>query len=144
MKENRKPLLRLKELRKAHGFTQDFVASKLNIARQTYSHYENGRRTPPYDCMLALAELYKLSLDELYNVLSDHKEDEANHEKCGIPERKKELSTSDFIDYCNNPVNHVKLEYLNLKERELIFYFQKIPASNKWELLEFAKILARK
>ena len=36
---------KLKELRKAHGYTQDYVASALEIVRQTYSHYETGQRT---------------------------------------------------------------------------------------------------
>ena len=37
----------LKELRKACNYSQEFVASHLNITRQTYSHYETGRIIPP-------------------------------------------------------------------------------------------------
>ena len=37
---------RLKELRKLHNYTQDYVASMLGVVRQTYSHYETGKRTP--------------------------------------------------------------------------------------------------
>ena len=36
---------KLKELRKVNNYTQDYVAAVLGIVRQTYSHYETGRRT---------------------------------------------------------------------------------------------------
>lgn len=37
---------KLKELRKMHNYTQDYVAEALGIVRQTYSHYETGKRMP--------------------------------------------------------------------------------------------------
>lgn len=37
---------KLRELRLAHNYNQDEVAIALNVARQTYSHYETGNRTP--------------------------------------------------------------------------------------------------
>ena len=36
---------KLKELRKVNNYTQDYVAAVLGIVRQTYSHYETGRRS---------------------------------------------------------------------------------------------------
>ena len=45
---------RLKALRKRSGYSQEFVASKLNIIRQTYSHYETGRIIPPIDSLYHL------------------------------------------------------------------------------------------
>ena len=41
----------LKELRKFYNYSQEFVASQLNITRQTYSHYETGRITPPINSL---------------------------------------------------------------------------------------------
>ena len=43
---NRLIAAKLKELRKLHNYTQDYVASALVIVRQSYSHYETGKRTP--------------------------------------------------------------------------------------------------
>ena len=41
MEKDKRPLNQyLKELRKSCGYSQEFVASHLNITRQTYSHYE--------------------------------------------------------------------------------------------------------
>lgn len=39
---------KLKELRKVNNYTQDYVAAVLGIVRQTYSHYETGRRMPKH------------------------------------------------------------------------------------------------
>ena len=42
---------KLKELRKVNNYTQDYVAAVLGIVRQTYSHYETGRRTPDAEAL---------------------------------------------------------------------------------------------
>lgn len=56
---------RLKERRNELTMTQDFVAEKLGITRQTISNWENGRSYPDIDRIIRLSELYDLSLDEL-------------------------------------------------------------------------------
>ena len=55
----------LKELRIQNGMTQAQFSKKLNIARQTYSAYERGVRTPDLDLVKNVAELYDVSLDWL-------------------------------------------------------------------------------
>ena len=55
---------KLKQLRIIHGYTQDYIASVLGIARQTYSHYETGKRTPSPDALFKLAGLYNISVDD--------------------------------------------------------------------------------
>ena len=55
----------LKELRKSHHYKQDFVASQLDIIRQTYSHYETGRITPPVKALCKLAQLYEVPVESL-------------------------------------------------------------------------------
>ncbi|MBP2097433.1 helix-turn-helix domain-containing protein [Enterococcus rivorum] len=56
---------RLKERRNELHLTQDFVAEKLGITRQTISNWENGRSYPDIERIIRLSELYNLSLDEL-------------------------------------------------------------------------------
>ena len=56
---------KLKELRKVNNYTQDYVAAVLGIVRQTYSHYETGRRTPDAEALYKLAGLYNISIDDL-------------------------------------------------------------------------------
>lgn len=55
----------LRELRKSHHYKQDFVAAQLNIIRQTYSHYETGRITPPVKALCKLANLYGVPVESL-------------------------------------------------------------------------------
>lgn len=53
------------KLRRDAGYTQAQVSQKLNIQRQTYCNYENASRTPPLEIIIALAELYQVSVDYL-------------------------------------------------------------------------------
>lgn len=55
----------MRDLRKKYGYTQEDVSQHLNIQRQTYCNYENASRTPPLDIIIALAELYHVSIDYL-------------------------------------------------------------------------------
>ena len=51
---------KLKQLRKVHNYTQDYVAEALGIVRQTYSHYETGKRMPDAESLYKLAGLYNI------------------------------------------------------------------------------------
>ncbi len=55
--------LRLMELRKENNYTQNFVATYLNIKQNTYSQYENGLREIPLESLAKLARLYNTSVD---------------------------------------------------------------------------------
>lgn len=50
----------LKYLRNDRNYTQREVSSVLHISEQTYSHYETGVRTPPYDILYQLALFYEI------------------------------------------------------------------------------------
>lgn len=56
---------RLKELREEKGYTQDQVAEKLNVTRQTISAYEKGNSEPILSNLVTLADLYNCSIDYL-------------------------------------------------------------------------------
>lgn len=55
----------LKLLRNEKQFRQEDIAEKLSIARQTYSSWETGERTPDIESLIKLADLYNVSLDFL-------------------------------------------------------------------------------
>ena len=59
----------LKELRKACNYSQEFVASHLNITRQTYSHYETGRIIPPTNSLYNIAKLYGIPVENLLDLV---------------------------------------------------------------------------
>lgn len=54
---------RLKDLREDNDFSQNNISQILNIKQQTYSYYENGKRTIPYELIIKLAETYNTSID---------------------------------------------------------------------------------
>ena len=56
---------KLKIRRKKAGFTQEQVAEKMNITRQTLSNWEVGKNYPDIDSIIMLSRIYQLSLDEL-------------------------------------------------------------------------------
>lgn len=55
----------LKTFRIQNGFTQDQLAKKIFVSHQTISKWENGINTPSIDNLLALSDLYDISLDQL-------------------------------------------------------------------------------
>ncbi|MBE9389648.1 helix-turn-helix domain-containing protein [Vagococcus salmoninarum] len=55
----------LKLARKARAFTQQEVAEVLHVTRATISSWEVGRTYPSLDLLVALSNLYDLSLDTL-------------------------------------------------------------------------------
>ena len=59
--------MNLKELRKAHRYTQEEVAEKISVSRQAVVKWENGETVPDINNCIALAELYGVTLDDLVN-----------------------------------------------------------------------------
>ena len=58
---------KLTQARKAAGLTQADVAAKLNVSRQAVSRWESGQSKPSTERLLALGELYGVSIDQLLN-----------------------------------------------------------------------------
>ena len=56
---------KLYELRKEKGFSQEELAGRLDVTRQTVSKWELGDSTPDLEKLVLLAELFEISLDEL-------------------------------------------------------------------------------
>lgn len=59
--------MNLKELRKAHRFTQEEVAEKINVSRQAVAKWESGETVPDINNCIALSQLYRVTLDDLVN-----------------------------------------------------------------------------
>lgn len=67
---------KLKTLRLENDMTQDYVASRLNVARSTIAGYETKNRQPSHEKLTALAELFHVSVDYL---ISDSDSFEMNY-----------------------------------------------------------------
>lgn len=55
----------LLKLRKGMGLSQEELAKRLNLGTHTYQRYEYGEREPGLSTLIALADFYNISLDEL-------------------------------------------------------------------------------
>lgn len=56
---------RLKKLRKSRGFEAQYIAKLLNVAKSTYSGYENNKSVPNYETLKKLADIFNVSTDYL-------------------------------------------------------------------------------
>ena len=56
---------KLMRLRKKQGYSQQEVADKLSVSRQTISNWECDQALPAVDKAMELAQLYNISLDDL-------------------------------------------------------------------------------
>ena len=72
---------KLKDARTKSGFTQETVAEKINVSRQTISNWENEKSYPDIISVIELSNLYSISLDDLLKgdeKMMEHLEESTN------------------------------------------------------------------
>ena len=128
---------KLKELRKAHNFTQDYVASSIGTVRQTYSSYETGARIPNAQIIYKLAALYNISVDDLLSLTLNVNRDEFFE----APEKTTTSNIiSEYLDFLNDPINRDKYYNLSADEKELLYKFSLLSDEDKYEISELINI----
>lgn len=55
----------IRSLRERNGLTQEGIADRLGVARQTVAKWESGEATPDLDHACALAKLFGVAVDDL-------------------------------------------------------------------------------
>lgn len=68
----------LKALRKQKGLTQEELAIRLNVVRQTVSKWESGRSVPDADILMKIADVLDVSLSDLLGAELPHNEGQQN------------------------------------------------------------------
>ncbi len=86
---------KLVNLRKERGLSQEELAERLGISRQAVSKWERAESSPDTDNLIALAELYQISLDELLLISTEEKEETKREET----KREETKNTAD--DYAS-------------------------------------------
>lgn len=81
---------KLKNARIEAGLTQEKAAEKINVARQTISNWENEKSYPDIISVIALSDLYSVSLDELLK--GDQKMAEHLEESTNVVKSNKKLT----------------------------------------------------
>lgn len=132
---------KLKELRIVNNYTQDYVAAALGVVRQTYSHYETGRRVPDAEVLYKLSGLYNISVDDLLHITMDVDRDESYD--APVPSASS-TEHSEYLDFYNEPSNRKKYMFATPIEKELLYHFKKMSEEDRNEMIEIAKIKARK
>lgn len=56
---------RIKQLREENGYQAQFIAEKINVAKSTYSGYENNKSAPDYEILIKIADFFNVSIDYL-------------------------------------------------------------------------------
>ena len=81
---------RLYELRKRKGLSQEELANKLNVSRQTVSKWELGDTTPDMEKLVAISDLFEVTLDELVTgkVIESHSDSKETAEVVQVVEEK--------------------------------------------------------
>jgi len=57
---------RIEEIRKDHGITQEELASRLEVSRQTIGSLENGRYNPSILLAFKISKLFNMSIEEIF------------------------------------------------------------------------------
>lgn len=65
--------MRIRELRKQAKLSQEMMAEKIGVSRQAITKWETGLGVPDIENLVAIADLFKLSLDELMGRDIEHK-----------------------------------------------------------------------
>ena len=74
-------------LRKNLGLSQDELAEKIGVSRQTLSKYETGESLPDIDKCRLLADVFVVSMDDLTN----YDKEDANNLGLGVPPKGKHI-----------------------------------------------------
>lgn len=80
----------ISELRKRRGLSQAQLADKLGIGTSTLGMYETDKREPSYQTLLAIADYFNQSVDELLGrknseSTSEFKNNSLNYGDLGLP-----------------------------------------------------------
>ena len=72
---------KLRKLRSQTKYSQQDIAGKLDIDRNTYANWENGKTKPSVRCIPVLAKIFGVTIDELF-------EEETETAESAVSERK--------------------------------------------------------
>ena len=130
---------KLVALRKKNGHSQQELADRLQVTRQTISNWELGQGAPSLDKAMELAKIYHVSLDDLVEnrveiVVKEKKQGSSRLLKC-LEGKKVKISGSDLelllesgLDWGYNAAVRVlevtdewmRIEYTRTKENHLV------------------------
>lgn len=136
-----KPLEKyLKELRKSYNYSQEYVASQLNITRQTYSHYETGRISPPVNSLYNLSRLYNVPLNSFLELSINHHQNTEHPSEESMGNKSEGDDLNEFLKHISIPENSKKFKFLKRQEKLVLYYYQLLDDRDQEDILAFMKV----
>lgn len=123
----------IKEKRKQLGITQDELAKELKVSRSAISNWEIGRNYPDINTLIHLAQMYNMSLDDLFNENIELTSLSALDEKKEMPPKRVNILIAAVIIISLFSFVYVSL----IKEPQIIFENETIDSS--LQLVNFHK-----
>ena len=85
MGKHHKPILRIRSIREAKGYTQEYMAEMLDICQSTYANLESGKSSMSIERLIAIAEILETDLFDLVEAHSVQKASTAPLQESIIP-----------------------------------------------------------
>lgn len=89
----------IKQIRKEHNLSQEALAEKLGVSRQSVSKWESGQAYPEMDKVLQICNMFNISIDELMHedikTVKEAKESKNNSKKL----------VDDFLNFINKTID---------------------------------------
>lgn len=100
----------LRTLRTALGWSQEAIATEMNMSRQAYAAYETGERSPSSDTLIWLARFFHVTVDQLLteNIIP------------GRPNQIREGSNLNYIGHAGEDEKNLQILYMSAKEQEMV------------------------
>lgn len=117
---------RLLKYRKVNNLSQEEVAEKLDVTRQTISKWETDQSTPDFDKIVPLCELFNITADELLtgNKKENSKEiDQEVHEKSSNITKALVISVNVFLYFIAIIWIIIAEEVINMNEGLMVSIF---------------------
>ena len=91
---------KLIELRKKNGYSQEELAEKLGVSRQSVSKWESNNTYPETDKIIQIANLFDCSMDDLIN-------DKVTDVESSLRKNKNNINKvwKSFLDFITNSIN---------------------------------------
>lgn len=90
---------KIQQLRKSRGMSQEQLAEKINVSRQSISKWELNDSIPDLNKIVMLSELFSISIDELIKENSSYRQSiETESINCNENRKKNSFKSEDDVN----------------------------------------------
>lgn len=107
---------KIQKLRKEGNYSQEEIANKLNVTRQTISKWETDQSTPDFDKIVPLCDLFGISTDEFLRGEITNKKTYSSGEEKNRHKSSIVVSFSVFLYFVSIVWIIISTEYFKLNE----------------------------